>query len=437
MPSITFEIFGMDGRSQIALIQGPDNLRDVAQPKRLPSCVQPLSSWSPPNPVKDYGQALLQCLNEVEADANIKRALDYITATGGTINFKLKSADWEAQTWEALWDTDNFFLLQPQRGIARMVDPNSRYVSIPALEVPVRILAVLSAAGLRNGPQWDALYRSAVQNADSATGLPVRLHLLTGEEDLADRVRDTARKDERLSVTVENIDNTGALMVSNAIKRFRPHILHCFCHGQVEANVGVLRISNIEQHRESLVNPAPPGEKPPSFVMDFSAFREIIKLANAGGWLWLTVLNACKLGGSSNNVSALAEKLAIAGVPATIGMAEEIEENDAQDFCGAFYSGLFLELENANRTLQTVDDYAPDWASLLHGPRMTISCRRVPPATHPHWTFPVMYVGAYDFRLKKSRYTSDLADSMRNGALQQLGNAPAEILESIAKVEVP
>ena len=129
-PYVTFEIYGMDSKATIALIQGgPPNLADEAQPARLPDPIMPLSSWSTPNPVQGYGQALLKCLNDVK-ETSVKEAIKYAVNGDGTIYFKLKSPDWESQAWEALWDDTNFFLLRSQRGMARMVDQRDRSLSI-------------------------------------------------------------------------------------------------------------------------------------------------------------------------------------------------------------------------------------------------------------------------------------------------------------------
>ena len=218
-----------------------------------------------------------------------------------------------------------------------MVDPRIRGSVTFPLDQPVRIMAVLSAAGLSNAPQWDAIYSAAIENADDVNGVRVRLHVLTGEEQLADRIREqTSSTGERLTVTVANIDRRRSQMVSDQIKRFRPHILHFFCHGQIVQGAGVLRLSDIDQHLQSLNNAVPQEGAPTSFAMDYSAFRDIIDVARAQEWLWLVVLNACKLGATAANVSALTQKFAVAGVPAAIGMTEEIDENDASEFCRAF-----------------------------------------------------------------------------------------------------
>ena len=67
---------------------------------------------------------------------------------------------------------------------------------------------------------------------------------------------------------------------------------------------------------------------------------------------------------------------------------------------------------------------------------MSISDRRAPASCYPHWTFPVMYVGGYEFKFRKDRRASNLAYTMRDGAIQQLRNAPPEVLATIANVEV-
>jgi hypothetical protein len=440
---VTFEIYGPPGQATIQLIQGPDNLIDNAKAVPMPSVIDKLSSWPPPNPVQSYGEALLKCLNDI-AEQSIKDAIKHVVDGNGTIYFKLKSADWESHAWEALWDDTDFFLLKPQRGMARVVDPRDRSSLAFALEPPLRVMAVLSAAGLRNGPQWEALYRAAIDNARSDYGLPLQLHLLTGEEGLADAIRGSPDSNPRLRVTVANIDGARSLKVSNEIKRFRPHILHFFCHGQVVQGAGVLRISDIDQHRESISSRRPDGA-PLSFAMDNRAFREIFELARAQRWLWLVVLNACKLGAQAPNVFALAQKFAIAGVPAAIGMAEVIDENDAIQFCKAFYSSLFLELANVDSVLATADECALDWAKLLHEARKSIRDGRGSASSKPQWTLPIVFVGGHDFRLKKpstprapdlASAIPDLASKILEGALEQLRNAPASVLESIRKVEV-
>jgi len=433
---ITFEIaYGIGGQETITLIQGgPPDLADKAQPACLPNPILPLSSWPPPDPVQNYGKALSKCLNDI-SEVTVKKAIEYALNSDSTVYLKLKSPDWESQAWEALWDDTDFFLLRSQRGMARMVDQRVRSLSILPLERPVRIMAVLSASGLSSIPQWEAIYRAATNNATAIGGLPVWLHVLTGEEALADRIRELPPRDKRLTVTVANIDRGRGQTVSGEIKRFRPHILHFFCHGQVLQGAGVLRLSDIDQHHQSMSKPPPPEGTVTSFAMDYKAFREIIELASLQGWLWLTVLNACKLGATSARVAALTQKFVLAGVPAAIGMTEEIDENDASEFCDAFYSSLLLELANTATALEQADECALDWAKLLHGARISISDRRRPATCNPQWTFPVMYVGGYEFKFKKDSRTS-LAHDMRDGAIQQLRNAPPEVLTTIANVEV-
>jgi hypothetical protein len=168
--------------------------------------------------------------------------------------------------------------------------------------------------------------------------------------------------------------------------------------------------------------------------LDYSRFRGIVQSAYAEGWLWLVVMNACKLGASAANVSALAQKFALAGVPAAIGMSQEIDVNDASEFCAAFYPSLFIELASAQSKLASTADCELDWAKLLHGPRSRICDKRGGLAScHPQWTLPLLYVGVADFRLKKAAprpprrlwaraETSDLANEMREGALEQVAN---------------
>jgi len=67
---------------------------------------------------------------------------------------------------------------------------------------------------------------------------------------------------------------------------------------------------------------------------------------------------------------------------------------------------------------------------------MSISDRRAPASCYPQWTFPVMYVGGYDFKFRKDRRVADLAYTMREGAIQQLPNAPPEVLATIANLKV-
>jgi CHAT domain len=425
---VTFEIYGLDGKATIELTQGPDTLTERAKRVSLGASVGGLSSWPPPM-VQSYGQELLRRLNNAP-DATVREAIKHVVTTNGTIYFKLKAPEWESHAWEALCDQNDFILLQPDRGMGRKVEPTGPYSDpvLVGLEQPVRIMSVLSAAGLSGAAQWKALYKAARANAANAQGVALQLHVLTGEEALTDQIRADLPQDPKLSVTVTNLDGEDAEGVVNQIRSVRPHVLHFFCHGQVVNGAGVLRLSSVEQHRQSLENSA--EAKQLAFTMGYDRFRKIIQQARAGGWLWLIVLNACKLGVSGENVSALTQKFAVAGVPAAIGMTEEIDVSDATDFTAAFYPSLFLELSEANSALKAGNERELDWAKLLYAPRVRISGKRSPASCNPQWTFPVLYVSAYTFKLSKPVH---LADQIRDDLNRRL--AGSAVAGEIAKVK--
>jgi hypothetical protein len=400
----------------IQLTQGPEHLLKDALKAPFNCSLASLRDYgSAVDCVSSYGRELFEHLNRA-SDSKVAQAVADILSSDGIVYFKCSAAGWEHHAWEAIGDGTEFFVLKPNRGIARLVPPRQTVMPVAfPLKQPLRIMAVLSAAGVTGEVQWNSIFDAGRRNSDNR-GLPVHIHVLTGEEELVDRIRrDSRTAPPDLTISVTPIDSSRDSRVRTEIGAFKPHILHFFCHGGIKFGVGVLRLSDTEQHRKSLGDSEFAESDAGSFSLDFPSLSHFSKVGRDQGWCWLIVLNACKLGAADASGSSFAQKLVAAGVPAAIGMTEEIDALDAAAFCRGFYPAVFAEISRVNGSLTSRSaDF--DWPKLLYEARMEISLNRPPATEHRHWTFPVLYLQPGGFQLQKD--PADLASQMLQGWLQ-------------------
>jgi CHAT domain len=425
--NIMIEITAFGPAVVIELSQGPESLLEDAERAAFPCDVELLPDWPPPEPVRSYGEGLFKRLDTVAA-SRVAEAVRSTLINNGTVYLKFKADQWERHAWEALHDNGGFFLLQPGRGLARIVDPRQDHGPLLfPIEQSLRVMAMLSAAGISAKPQWDALLEAARRNAESEDSLPIELSVLTGEEELVTRINNEKPVNDRLKIRVGPIVNTNAQTVADAITEFRPHLLHFFCHGQTKHGVGILRLADIDQHRRGMKDKAFAESEAGSFAFDFGTLHNIARTARAvkKRWLWMVVMNACKLGGGGANVSPLAQKLVAAGVPAAIGMTEEIDPIDAGEFCRGFYRPVFAEVGRLHGELTHPGARREiDWAKLLYGPRKGISASRHPASSNRQWTLPVLYLQSSTFLLERTQ-GADLARDIVNELAAKLQDTRA------------
>jgi hypothetical protein len=128
------------------------------------------------------------------------------------------------------------------------------------------------------------------------------------------------------------------------------------------------------------------------------------------GWdkhLWLVTLNCCEGAAVDGETSSFARTLvADIKVPAVVAMREAVKVEDANIFCGSFYTALLREIKPSLATGGTFVEM--EWARALYDPHFSIcnayavnnSTKLSTAATaSKEWALPVIYVRAGEFKL--------------------------------------
>jgi hypothetical protein len=382
-------------------LENPKNLMQARRgwPLTLSPYTTPFTEMRDELPYKDVvqaaGEQLYQMLSKHPA---VSQALQNALADQNHTNpvcFFLDPPDADALPWEALYDPANkFFLaLRSVWPIARMrssnLDPQEEY----QFEPPLRIMAILSASGsdvatrVPGKPEWESLLGGGVDRLDAA-GLSVRLHVLTGEEQLKNTIDNAAQNLDWVS-TDWIVDKD---QVFSAIRAFEPHILHFFCHGTTELSPH-LQIGS----RSDWV-----AEKEGSIPISADELRE---RADPQKLIWVIALNACESATQTKDARSLVNELVGQGFPAAIGMREKAAAAHAHKFCRLFYRAVV-------RMLQTIPEGGPaqeiEWASALYEARRELGAQDQPAIplqeaarASKYWTIPVLYTRPEPFKLKR------------------------------------
>lgn len=295
----------------------------------------------------------------------------------------------EALPWEALCSREEGFLgLDERWAVGRIVD--SQKVSRPYWHFtpPLRFAAILSCLGVPAEYEWQAIQDALT----TAPGVDVTQLLLVSEESLYSELSELAAAhpagDKAPPFIVELIPPE-LNQLQEAIKRFRPHILHFFCHGSVEGGPHLLLATKSDWDRGG-------GSSIPIEAQEFRGFTK-----SANDPPWLTVLNCCEGAAAPTEFEDL-QSLALqlvnrVGLPAVIGMREPIASDDAHIFTRFFYERLLTEfmdrvLHDASGPGSTLD-----WAMLTVPARVRLARKNIGvtltrgAASSKEWTLPVVY----------------------------------------------
>jgi hypothetical protein len=299
----------------------------------------------------------LTLVNSLSAAVNAKRSPLY---------FHIRAHAADGVPWEMLHHTPGgFCVLDPGLPIGRIAtDP--RPVHARPFRAPLRIVAVLSAAGRNGLDQLTTLLKLVASPAAATLGM--QLHVISGDQ----RVLDAAVGSQ---VTKEMIGSDHPALAAQ-ITAARPHLLHVLCHGG-----------------------AAPGEQVLSFAHfgDFVAEKDEGSVRMSAGQLaaavldsdpWLVVLSACEsaAGGSG---PALANHVVSQGVPAVIGMRRLVNLSTMDKFCQALYPEIAKLLMATLATAGESEVRVLEWASVLTGPRQVLSGND--PNAADVWSDPVLY----------------------------------------------
>lgn len=286
--------------------------------------------------------------------------------------------------WETLFANGSFLALDQRWPIGRISTQDLARAEPREFRPPLRVMAVLAAAGIDAMPQWVAL-----REALAALRFPVEIRLLVAQDTL--RAEATARNPANLTVTTGYVERSSDFLPAQ-ITGFRPNILHFFCHGGISGGAALLDIAT----RGSFG-----GSERDGATFDLRDFPA----ANPADDLWLVLLNACKGALPPEGASSLVSSLAARGVPAVAGMREAVTEGDAHAFCGGFYRELTRMLSRLDVTAEPV---RVDWCNAIFWGRREIcdQHRGTSPcsaaaAQFREWTLPVMYVSSAPFVLRR------------------------------------
>ena len=377
---------GFDDQLGIRLMVAPEK---YAEPLRIrPFSCRPdeLPAWSVEGAVAKYGRLLRERLTS--AHGAVREALEAsLRAAPGDerpVYFMITAEPAEGLHWEALCTDDGAFMALDRRWpIGRMAHSGRDWWggAPRPFAPPLRMLAVISALGVDGRPEWKRLYE-AVQAVRTA-GLPVRLRVLVGEEELLQDLQALPAGEVEV-VTLQ----AGGEALEREVNAFGPHILHFFCHGTTSFGPR-LEFATITDRDDD-------ERATGSVVLNAS---ELVNL-QAMKDLWLVTLNCCEGAKAGGEVRSLAHTLvADGGVPAVVGMAEPVDASDAHAFCGAFYGAVLEDIRLAvQRAAQGTAEV--EWVRGLYSPRRRLAEQHPEAAQNREWLLPVLYVGVAPFAIQ-------------------------------------
>lgn len=341
-----------------------------------------LPQWGIAQGVRLRGEAVLQSLMDSHDD--VKQALlaqiDNAQASSCGIKFWLRHfGPAEQICWEALWRPGrNFLALNRRWPIGRIAGTRTR----PMFDLgtnpidkshPLRVLAVISAAGVKASEQWNKLYE-AVQKG-RRPDFPIHITVLTGEQELSDQIFVQAKADP--SLLLKPIANK-AIDLERAIEAAKPHLIHFFCHGSSTFSTPRLEIATSDSSN---------GAKP--VVLDAEQLANLPSIREA----WLVTLNCCEGGVGSKDIASLTYSLVTQGAAAVVGMTESLEVLDAHEFCKEFYPEVFQTIERAVAEALANGRSTLEWVHVLYAPRTAIRDKHPNgPDDERQWTLPVLYM---------------------------------------------
>jgi hypothetical protein len=335
-----------------------------------------LAALVPDGNLVQRGEALLAVLS---GDSAVQQELNNLLlhplgSEPTPLYFRIRASAADAVAWEQLHvDSKGFVALDPRWPIGRIARQRQQ---LQARMFPgsLTVVAVLSAAGRDGRNQLNALI-----SARDGTALPVRLHIISGDDDLLAEV-------SAKGISCERINASGPGLMRQ-LAAAAPHVLHVLCHGGGSTGGEKwLAFANPNDFDAAQLDPTLLG----------SVLVSVKQLATAllPGNPWLVVLGACESAGAqgSGESLALAHDLASGGVPAVIGMRRLVDISATDAFCREFYPEAF---ELVRRAVDPGNDagaaakHTIDWVQALTGPRQAMG--NPDPETVDSWTDPVLY----------------------------------------------
>lgn len=296
----------------------------------------------------------------------------------------------ELINWEMLCDAQEAFIaLDPRWPIARIIDPVHAPQRPPCeLTTPIRLLAIISALGIRDQrKEWERLRDTVLQARHD--GLRILVKVMIGAPALFDAVKQEIQVG-LADVEVAGIEQTSSRM-TRAIREWAPNILHIFCHGHADALGQALELATAADHLAHVAgDPAATGS-----VRITS--QDLTGLATSLRNAWLLVLNCCASGKAGVGLHSMAGKAISSGFPSVVAMLEPVDASDAYEFTRAFYPEAFFALRDARDALRNQSSTSVEWAPILFHARTAIAqLDKRDAQSAPEWSLPALYVRGLD-----------------------------------------
>ena len=416
---------GIEDTAIIKLLKAPNSIADAEKPKPFIFESDDIYQEGQADTVKTQGKTILEMLKN--AHPAVKEALnDALKAPYGEVrSIYIKiigSTDAERLYWETLYDDrqSSFIALDRRWPIARIADSvidtpiTSHYFTMP-----LRVMAFISAAGIKGESEWESLYRAADECRQK--GLPVNISVFVGERELLEDIHLGIQSQVITNVSVHPIPDRTSVIESE-LNDYNPHIVHFFCHGSASYGQAELELATIPDHiAES----------------DIGSVRlDIRDLANqlVDNDVWLVTLNCCEGARATGNLHSMAHTLVASGIPAALGSLEPIDALDAQQFCESFYPALFDNILALLPELNNSKEVELEWAKALRPPRKSISERHEDkPQDFRQWALHVLYVRQERFNLRKSGIDPIDRDTFKEMKLR--AETVAEMLRSLPPLQ--
>jgi hypothetical protein len=368
-------------RVDFALIDAPTNIPGLRMNEAF-DCVEFATAVT----ATERGAALLAALRRhVPVQAGLDAAL--MTPIGGgsaPLYFRVDAEAADALPWEELWvdETTGFAALDRRWPVVRIAGGDGDG-SVRVFEAPLRIVAVLSAAGagLTGLPQLNGVLRAV---AGSAAPAEVAVHVISGEEEVL-----TAAAAGGATAELIAPDAPG---LARQITAAKPDLLHVLAHGGAEAGMRILSFGTTTDFDNAALGSQLTG----SVRLKVDALAEAL-LPHPP---YLLVLSACETAqaGSDGVPRAIAHDLVDRGIPAVIGMRRPVDLGAANRLCEALYPEVLATVQSVLATAVNSDQEI-SWAETLTDPRLVLGGGS--PPVRDSWTDPVLYVQAGRLRVRR------------------------------------
>ena len=381
---------------------------------------------APPGPrvsrsdLVDYGREVRDRLKSQPAIATaLTVAFAASNATPGSVRFAIETPRGEDIPWEAICDDQNQLIgVDRDFRLARVVEtyaPSTR-----VYDLPLRIAAFMSAAGITAQRELDAMLDAIAQSGLKSDTLTADIYL--GETGVIEAARARVAQEPLLGgVQIHTLPPDEAAF-AQALEQRPAQIIHFFCHGRLNASIQALEFATIAGWQSQglddgeLRAPGAEADASVSSNPQDALFLQVNKLPSMLGvkQAWAIVLNCCEGATATARVHSMARNLVADGVPACLGMAEPIASSEASLISAAVYSALFKALAPVFQRPVNAAPLDVDFDGAGVAARLALSGFYGPTSRdYSRWLLPRLYINADGLLAQRVSGGADAASKMQ------------------------